>query len=68
MNLNLIIEIMLMNIVVCCKQMFSCQLDKENLTALSIIDPVTINVEVRNLKQVDLCSGEFEKDFSLLDR
>ena len=48
--------------------MFSCQLDQEKLTALSIIDPVTISVEVRDIKQNDLEAGEIDTDLQLLDK
>jgi len=49
-------------------QVFSCQCDLENETALSIIDPLSINIEVRPLKQTDLSNQEVNSDLSLLDR
>ncbi|XP_078487112.1 intermembrane lipid transfer protein VPS13D isoform X2 [Ciona intestinalis] len=39
-------------------EIFSCQLNNEKETALSIIDPVTLSIEVRKLKQSDLLPSE----------
>ncbi|XP_076807510.1 intermembrane lipid transfer protein VPS13D-like [Clavelina lepadiformis] len=49
-------------------EVFSCQLDKEHETALSIIDPVNVNFEVRPVKQTDLLEDEIESNPALLDK
>nr|XP_018668116.1 vacuolar protein sorting-associated protein 13D [Ciona intestinalis] len=43
-------------------EIFSCQLNNEKETALSIIDPVTLSIEVRKLKQSDLLPSETLND------
>ncbi|XP_077970761.1 intermembrane lipid transfer protein VPS13D-like isoform X2 [Styela clava] len=47
-------------------EVFSCQLDCENETALSIVDPVKVNIEIDSLKKADLTDEEFNFDHSLL--
>lgn len=44
-------------------QMFSCQLDKEKLTELSIVDPFNFDIEVKKMKRQDV-----KDDPNLLDK
>ena len=43
--------------------MFSCQLDKEKLTELSIVDPFNFDIEVKKMKRQDV-----KDDPKLLDK
>ena len=49
-------------------QVFSCQLDIENQTELSIVDPMKVDIEINSLTQENLTMEERDCDLSLLDR
>ncbi|XP_076824042.1 intermembrane lipid transfer protein VPS13D-like isoform X2 [Clavelina lepadiformis] len=49
-------------------EVFSCQLDKEHETSLSIIDPVDVNFQVRPVKQADLSEEDIESNLAVLEK
>ena len=48
--------------------MYSCQLDKEEITEFSIIDPVSTDISIRNIVKEDLTDAEFFENPRLLTK